>query len=54
MSTKRRSHPVFRVLNLDERGRRLSPGHLEITPENIILHQKHRTPVQWPLKTLRR
>lgn len=41
-------------MNVDELGNRLSPGQLEITETDLVLYQKKKDPVKWPLRCLRR
>lgn len=45
---------VFQVINIDDDGNFISPGRLEVTEVDIILHQKSKQPVKWPLRCLRR
>ncbi|XP_022899805.1 fibroblast growth factor receptor substrate 2 [Onthophagus taurus] len=48
-------HPnVFQVINVDEHGHVISPGRLEITETELVLHQKKKQPTRWPLKCLRK
>ncbi|KAK9876948.1 hypothetical protein WA026_015983 [Henosepilachna vigintioctopunctata] len=48
-------HPnLFQVTNVNDDRELVSPGQLEITPSELILHQKGRTPLIWPLRTLRK
>jgi len=48
-------HPnMFAVNNVDEMGSKLSPGQLEITESDLVLHQKGKQPIKWPLKYLKR
>ncbi|KAF4520657.1 hypothetical protein B566_EDAN007523 [Ephemera danica] len=48
-------HPnVFNVMNVDDAGTVLSQGQLEVTEADLILYQRGKTPVRWPLKCLRR
>ncbi len=48
-------HPnVFAVSNIDDDGNRVSHGHLEVTESQLVLHQKGKDAVRWPLKSLRR
>merc|ERR1719341_1461873 len=35
-------------------GSKLSPGQLEITETDLVLHQKGKQPIKWPLKYLKR
>ena len=41
-------------MNVDEQGNRLSPGQLEITETDLVLYQRKKAPVKWPLRCLRR
>ncbi|KAJ4429198.1 fibroblast growth factor receptor substrate 2 [Periplaneta americana] len=45
---------IFQVMNVDELGNRLSPGQLEITETDLVLYQRKKAPVKWPLRCLRR
>lgn len=45
---------MFHVWNLDEHGVELSPGKMEVTETDLVLHQRGRPPVRWPLRGLRR
>lgn len=48
-------HPnIFQVMNVDELGQSVSPGRLELTEAELVLHQKGKTPTRWPLRCLRR
>jgi len=48
-------HPnMFAVNNVDNMGTKLSSGQLEITDTDLILYQKGKQPVKWPLKYLKR
>lgn len=48
-------HPnLFQVTNVNDDRELVSPGQLEITESELILHQKGRTPLIWPLRTLRK
>ncbi len=49
-----RQRNVWDVMNVDERGNRMTPGRLEVTRTDLILHQKGKPSVHWPLKCLRR
>lgn len=42
------------VMNVDDTGRRLCPGQLEVGESDLILHQRGKNPVRWPLRSLRR
>lgn len=44
----------LQVHNVDELGNRISSGELEINETELVLHQRGKPPVRWPLKTLRR
>ena len=45
---------VFKVFNVDDQGQELSAGKIEITDADLILHQKSKEPIRWPLRSLRR
>lgn len=45
---------LFQVMNVDDTGRRLCPGQLEVGESDLILYQRGKTPVRWPLRSLRR
>ncbi|QQP38370.1 Putative LOC100877025, partial [Caligus rogercresseyi] len=48
-------HPnIFHVLNVDDDGVRHSQGQLEVAEAHLVLYQKGKEPVRWPLKCLRR
>ncbi|XP_043247155.1 fibroblast growth factor receptor substrate 3-like [Amphibalanus amphitrite] len=48
-------HPnIFQVVNIDDEGRELRPAKLEITERDIILHQRGRSGVRWPIRCLKR
>lgn len=45
---------IFQVMNVDEQGNRVNPGQLEITECDLVLYQRGKPPIKWPLRTLRR
>ncbi|OXU23024.1 hypothetical protein TSAR_016603 [Trichomalopsis sarcophagae] len=45
---------VFQVMNVDNLGNLITPGRLKVTDTDIILYQRGKTPVKWPLRCLRR
>ncbi|KAL7639382.1 UNVERIFIED_CONTAM: hypothetical protein RMT77_009883 [Armadillidium vulgare] len=45
---------VFNVVNVHERGQRPRTSRLEVTDTHLILHQRGRAPIRWPLRCLRR
>ncbi|XP_046418382.1 fibroblast growth factor receptor substrate 2 [Neodiprion fabricii] len=48
-------HPnIFQVMNVDDAGNLITPGKLEITDLDIVLYQRDKQPVKWPLRCLRR
>ncbi|BES87297.1 PTB domain (IRS-1 type) [Nesidiocoris tenuis] len=48
-------HPnIFQVSNVDDIGNRHSSGQLEVNDTELVLHQKGKPPIRWPLKSLRR
>lgn len=48
------SDTLFKVYNLDEDGTLKHKGRFEVTRDELILHQKHREKMNWPLRCLRR
>jgi len=44
----------FKVTNVDNNGEDRNPGHIEITTDSLVLHQRGKDPVAWPLHGLRR
>lgn len=49
-----RRERTFQVWNLDEQGMEVSPGKMEVNATDLVLHQRGRPPVRWPLRGLRR
>lgn len=49
-----RKERTFQVWNLDEQGVELSPGKMEVNATDLVLYQRGRPPVRWPLRGLRR
>ena len=45
---------VFKVFNVDDQGLELNPGKIEISDTHLILYQKSKEPIGWPLRSLRR
>ena len=45
---------VFKVFNVDEQGQELNPGKIEITDTDLLLVQKGKDIMRWPLRCLRR
>ena len=45
---------IFQVVTVDEVGHRLSPAKLEVTESDLVLHQRGKVPICWPLRCLRR
>lgn len=41
-------------MNVDEMCNPLSSGQLEVSHSDLVLHQRGKTPVRWPLRCLRR
>ncbi|XP_030755468.1 fibroblast growth factor receptor substrate 2 [Sitophilus oryzae] len=49
------THPnLFHVINVNDRGRPVSRGKLEVTESELIFHQKGKNPIKWPLRSLRK
>ncbi|XP_012941091.1 fibroblast growth factor receptor substrate 3 [Aplysia californica] len=44
----------FRVHNVDDQGVKLSRGNIEIRDNDLLLYQKGKEPIRWPLHCLRR
>ena len=53
-ATGENAHRVFRVANVDDRGTEINYGDIEVTNTDIMLHQRDRNPICWPLRSLRR
>jgi len=49
-----RRQNIFQVLNVDDTGRQISPGKLEVTETNLVLHVRGKPALTWPLRCLRR
>ncbi|XP_076397718.1 uncharacterized protein LOC100877025 isoform X2 [Megachile rotundata] len=48
-------HPnIFQVMNVDDQGNLVTPGRLEVTETDIVLYQRGKQPIKWPLRCLRR
>ncbi|XP_034171268.1 uncharacterized protein LOC117600240 [Osmia lignaria lignaria] len=48
-------HPnIFQVMNVDDSGNLITPGRLEVTESDIVLYQRGKQPIKWPLRCLRR
>lgn len=45
---------VFKVTNVDNNGEDRNPGYIEITTDSLVLHQRGKESVAWPLHGLRR
>jgi len=45
---------VFKVTNVDNNGEDRNPGYIEITTDSLVLHQRGKDSVAWPLHGLRR
>ncbi|XP_066592270.1 fibroblast growth factor receptor substrate 2 [Prorops nasuta] len=45
---------IFQVMNVDDLGNLITPGRLEITDIDIILYQRGKPSIKWPLRCLRR
>ncbi|XP_070580326.1 fibroblast growth factor receptor substrate 2-like isoform X2 [Ptychodera flava] len=48
------SPTMFKVKNVDDDGRELGSGTIEVGLSDLILYQKSKDPVRWPLRCLRR
>ncbi|KRT83249.1 hypothetical protein AMK59_4016 [Oryctes borbonicus] len=48
-------HPnIFQVTNVDDSGRAISPGQLEVTETELVFYQRGKSPTRWPLRCLRK
>lgn len=47
-------HSIPQVINIDEDGNNHLPGKIEITNDDLVLHQTKKEPISWPIRTLRR
>lgn len=45
---------VFQVINVDDSGNLITSGRLEVTDTDIVLYQRDKQPIKWPLRCLRR
>lgn len=53
-SPSQSSQNIFKVFNVDDSGQDRNPGKLEVTEQDLKLHQKGKEPIGWPLRGLRR
>lgn len=48
-------HPnIFQVTNVNDQGRPISPGKLQVTETELVLYQRGKEPTKWPLRSLRK
>ncbi|CAH1957882.1 unnamed protein product [Acanthoscelides obtectus] len=48
-------HPnIFQVTNVDDQGKPISPGKLQVTDIELVFYQKGKKPTKWPLRSLRK
>lgn len=48
-------HPnIFQVTNVNDQGRPISPGKLEVTQSELVFYQRGKKPTKWPLRSLRK
>ncbi|XP_076445501.1 uncharacterized protein LOC143283210 [Babylonia areolata] len=45
---------TFRVYNVDSQGVKLNPGKIKVAASHLILYQKGKEAIRWPLRCLRR
>ncbi|XP_042216011.1 fibroblast growth factor receptor substrate 2-like isoform X2 [Homarus americanus] len=45
---------IFQVVNVDDLGHRFSAAKLEVTDTDLVLHQRGKSAIHWPLRCLRR
>ncbi|KAI1286887.1 Fibroblast growth factor receptor substrate 2 [Halotydeus destructor] len=48
------SQRIFKVINVDDHGTEINCGNIEITSNDLILHQRGKSSILWPLRSLRR
>lgn len=41
-------------MNVDEMGNPLHPGQIEVNELDLVLYQRGKSPMKWPLRSLRR
>ena len=41
---------IFDVINVDDRGNEINHGQIEITENDLILHQRNKNSIVWPLR----
>ncbi|KAL8606805.1 hypothetical protein ACOMHN_049634 [Nucella lapillus] len=49
-----RTCQTFRVYNVDSQGMELNPGKIQVAASDLILYQRGKEPIHWPLRCLRR
>ena len=54
LTTCKSLKPILTISTMLQMGCKLSPGQLEITETDLVLHQKGKQPIKWPLKYLKR
>ncbi|CAG9817400.1 unnamed protein product [Phaedon cochleariae] len=48
-------HPnIFQVINVNDQGRPISPGKLQVTETELVFYQRGKKPTKWPLRSLRK
>ncbi|XP_056636559.1 fibroblast growth factor receptor substrate 2 [Diorhabda sublineata] len=48
-------HPnIFQVTNVDDQGKKIKPGKLQVTETDLIFYQRGKKPTKWPLRALRK
>lgn len=48
-------HPnIFQVTNVNDQGRPITPGKLEVTEIELVFYQRGKKPTKWPLRSLRK
>lgn len=45
---------IFQVTNVNDQGRPISPGKLQVTETELVLYQRGKEPTKWPLRSLRK
>ncbi|CAH1104177.1 unnamed protein product [Psylliodes chrysocephalus] len=48
-------HPnIFQVTNVNDQGRRIKSGKLQVTDTDLVFYQRGKKPTKWPLRALRK
>ncbi|CAG9826803.1 unnamed protein product [Diabrotica balteata] len=48
-------HPnIFQVTNVDDQGKKIKSGKLQVTETDLVFYQRGKKPTRWPLRALRK